>query len=236
MRHLKKIAVLLMLMTALTVPIPARADIFGGDVAVLVQILANALQQLAQLQQILGNGTDTLGLMRDINRGLRDGLNIIHMVDPKFSPGLYGDLNNSQRAMDAIQSLYGSVPKTGEARFQSAQDQSVAESVAMVGNTYQFADQADQESKRIFDHSQDVNPQGAAKLTAQSIAILINVTTQVLRTNSMMLKMMSENVAMQNKREKLQSAHFKTEYDGVSSAIGNLPSDTTIQPLGSGGQ
>jgi hypothetical protein len=235
LKKFKRIGVLL-IFCSLMISSPARADIFGGDVAVLVQILANALQQLAQLQQILGTGNDTLGLMRDINRGLRDGLNIIHMVDPKFSPGLYGDLNNSQRALDAIQSLYGSVPQTGEARFQSNQDQSVAESISMVGSTYQFADQADQESKRIFDHSQDVNPQGAAKLTAQSIAVLINVTTQVLRTNSMMLKMMSENVAIQNKREKLQSAHFKTEYDGVSSAIGNLPSDTTIQPLGSGGQ
>jgi hypothetical protein len=235
MKSWKKLGVSTLLVCILTAPNYARADIFGGDVAVLVQILANAVQQLAQLQQILGTGSDTLGLMRDINRGLRDGLTVIHMVDPKFSPGLYGDLNSSQGALDAIQSIYGSVPKTGEARFQTTQDQSVAESIAMVGTTYQFADQADEESKRIFDHSQDVSPQGAAKLTAQSIALLINVSTQVLRTNSMMLKMMGENLAVQNKREKLQSAHFKTEYDGISSAIGNLPSDTTIQPLGTGG-
>jgi hypothetical protein len=49
---------------------PARADIFGGDVAVLVQILANALQQLAQLRNIVQNGQDNLGLIRDINRGI----------------------------------------------------------------------------------------------------------------------------------------------------------------------
>ena len=49
----------------------ARADLFGGDVAVLVQILAQAIQQLAQLKAILDNGSDTLGLLRDINRWRR---------------------------------------------------------------------------------------------------------------------------------------------------------------------
>ncbi len=101
----------------------------------------------------------------------------------------------------------------------------------MNGTLFKFADQADEESKRIFNHSQSVNPQGAAKLTAQSIAVLIGVSTQVLRTNSMMLKMMSENMALQNRKEKLQSAQFKTQYDGISNALGNLPKDTKLNPL-----
>jgi hypothetical protein len=236
LKNCRKIGIALCITLSFMTPVQARADIFGGDVAVLVQILANALQQLAQLQQILGTGSDTLGLMRDINRGLRDGLTVIHMVDPHFNPGIYGDLNSTERVLDAIQSVYGRVPQTGEARLQTSQDQSVAETIAMTGDLFRVADAADQESKRIFDHSQDVSPQGAAKLTAQSIAVLINVSTQVLRTNSMMLKLMGQNMALQNKREKLQSAHFKTEYDGISSAIGNLPSDTNIQPLNTGGQ
>lgn len=218
-----------------TFSIPAKADLFGGDVAVLVQILAQAIQQLAQLQKILSTGSDTLGLMKDINRGIRDGLTVLQMINPKFNPGLYGNLETADRVLDVIQSVYGQVPHTGEAKLQAAQDQSVSESIAMNGTLFRFADQADDESKRIFDHSQSVNPQGAAKLTAQSISVLIGVTTQVLRTNSMMLKMMGENMALQNRKEKLQAAHFKTEYDGLSSALGSLPKETNIKPLQSGG-
>lgn len=217
-------------------PRPAKADLFGGDVVVLVQILAQAIQQLAQLQKILSTGDDTLGLMRDINRGIRDGLTVLQMINPKINPGLYGNLDTADRVLSEIQSIYGQIPQTGEARLQAAQDQSVSESIAMNGTLFRFADQADGESKRIFDHSQSVNPQGAAKLTAQSVAVLISVTTQVLRTNSMMLKMMGENMALQNKKEKLKSAHFKSEYDGLSSALGNLPKDTAIKPLNPGGE
>jgi len=219
----------------LAIPKSASADMFGGDVAVLVQILANALQQLAQLQQILSTGGDTLGLLRDINRGIRDGLTVLQIINPKFNPGLYGDLATADRVLQTINELYGSAPQTNQARLQQIQDQSASESIAMNGTLFQFADQADDESKRIFLQSQDVSPQGAAKLTAQSIAILIGVTTQVLRTNSMMLKMMGENMALQNRKEKLQSEQFKTQYEGISGAIQSLPSTTTLQPLGSGG-
>jgi hypothetical protein len=114
------------------------------------------------------------------------------------------------------------------------QDQSVAESISMNGTLFRFADQADEESKRIIAHSQVASPQGAAKLTAQSLAVLIGVSTQVLRTNSMMLKMMGENMALQNRRDKLQSAQFKTQYDGLSGALGTLPRETKLKPLEGG--
>ena len=234
MNKIKKFMVVGVMSFALLIPQPSRADLFGGDVAVLVQILANALQQLAQLQKILGTGADTLGLLRDINRGIRDGLTVIQMLNPKFNPGLYGDLETADRVLSTIQDLYGRIPQTGESRLQAAQDQSASESIAMNGTIFQFADRADYESRRIIDHSQSVNPQGAAKLTAQSIAVLIGVTTQVLRTNSMMLKMMGENMALSNRKEKVQAAQFRTQYDGLSSAFGGLPKDSKLAPLDGG--
>ena len=222
----------LILIASLLAPMPeARADFWGGDVVVLTQILANALQQLAQLRSMVNNGSNTLGLLQDINRGIRDGLSVMQMLNPKFNPGLYGDLSTADSVMAIITNLYGSIPQTSEYRLQQAQDQSVAESIAMNGTMFQFADQADNESHRIFDHSQVVSPQGAAKLTAQSVAVLIGVSTQVLRTNSMMLKMMSENMALSNRHEKLESEQYKAQYDGLSDGLGNLPSDSSLTPL-----
>lgn len=218
----------------LATPKPVKADMFGGDIVVLTQILANAIQQLVQLREILTTGSDTLSLLRDINRGIRDGLAVIQMINPKFNPGLYGDLDTADRVMAAITDLYGRIPQTSEARLQQAQDQSVAESISMNGTLFRFADQADEESKRIIDHSRDVNPQGAAKLTAQSIAVLIGVTTQVLRTNSMMLKMMGENMALSNRKGKLQSEQFKSQYDGLSSGFHGIPKETKLTPLEGG--
>ena len=235
MKRTKKLVLTAVMSATLLFSMPSQADIFGGDVAVLIQILANALQQLAQLQQILGTGTDTLNLMKDINRGAKDGLSIIQMIDPRFSPGLYGDLDTADRVLSTIQDLYGRVPQSSETRLQDAQDRSASESISMNGTLFNFAEDADSESRRIADHVGGANPQGTAKLTAQSLAILIRVTTQVLRTNSMMLKMMGENMALQNRKEKLQSAQYRTQYDGLSTAFSGLPSTTNLKPLDCGG-
>jgi hypothetical protein len=184
------------------------------------------------VKQILGTGMDTIGLMRDINRGIRDGLSIIQIINPRFNPGLYGNMETADRVLAVITDLYGHIPQTSEYRLQEAQDRSVSESIAMNGTLFRYADQVDEESRRIITHSQSVSPQGAAKLTAQALAILIGVTTQTLRTNSMMLKMMGENMALNNRKEKLQSAQFKGQYDGLSSALGKLPKETNLKPLG----
>lgn len=232
MKNFKKKILVVVLCCSLAAPQPAKADLFGGDVVVLTQILAQAIQQLYQLKQIFSTGQDTLSLWREINQGIRDGLRVIQIINPKFNPGLYGNLETSEQVQRAIEDLYGVIPKTSEYRLQEAQDRSVAESIAMNGTLFQYADSVDDETRRIIAHSQGVNQVGATKLTAQSVAVLIGVTTQLLRTNSMMLKMMGQNMALSNRKEKLQAQQFKAQYEGISNALGTLPKETKLTPLG----
>ncbi len=228
---IKKIFLIPLLCISLALPAPARADFWGADLPILAQILTQAIQQLAQLRAILGTGEDTLGLLRDINRGIRDGLAIIQIINPKFNPGMYGNLQTPDQILRMIQDIYGAIPQTADAKLQESQDQSVAESLAMHGNIYRYADQVDLESQRMLAHAQVVNPQGAGKLQAQSLAVLIGVTTQVLRTNSAMLKLMAENLALSNRKEKLNAEQFKTQYEGLSQGFSSLPTTTKLPTL-----
>jgi hypothetical protein len=233
MKDFRKKFIATFLCFTLILPQPAKADLWGADIPLLVNIVANTVQQLIVLKNIFKTGADSLGLMKELNQGIRDGLAVIRIINPKFNPGLYGSLETADQVQRAIEQLYGVIPQTGEYRLQEAQDRSVSESIAMNGTLFQYADQVDLETKRIISHAQVVSPQGAGKLTAESLAVLIGVTTQVLRTNSMMLKMMGQNMALSNRKEKLQSAQFKTQYEGISSALGTLPKETKLKPLGS---
>jgi len=51
----------------------------------------------------------------------------------------------------------------------------------------------------------------------------------------MILKMVGQNLALENKRDKIESSQFKSQYDGLSSALGELSKDPKLQPLPSGG-
>jgi len=215
-------------------PRPAKADLFGGDVVVLTQILAQAIQTVLTLKSMLENGKDTLDLMRDINAGVRSGLDLIRIINPNFNPGVYGDLKTADDVLRAIQSVYGAVPQGMDEDLMRSQDQSVAEVIAMNRNLYDYADQVDREREKILFHAQVVSPQGAGKLQNQAIGVLIGVTTQLLRTQSQMLKIMAQNMAYDNRKEKLATQNFQENYEGLSRGFGGLPKETKLPRFGGG--
>lgn len=233
---MKKILIVLFPIMTLFAPVSARADLFGGDVVVLTQILVQAIQTVIQLKAILSNGQDTLNLMRDINAGVRSGLDVIRIINPKFNPGVYGDLNSADSVLRAIQDIYGAVPRGMDQELMNSQDQSVAEVISMNRNLYDYADSVDRERDRILYHAQVVSPQGAGKLQNQALGVLIGVTTQLLRTQSQMLKLLGQNMAIQNRHEKLQTKAFQENYRGLSEGFKNLPQETALPRLNGGGQ
>lgn len=215
----------------LVAPVSARADLFGGDVVVLTQILVQTIQTVLQLKAILSNGEDSLNLMRDINSGVRSGLDVIRIINPKFNPGVYGDLNNADSVLRALQDVYGSVPQGMDQDLMRSQDQSVAEVISMNRNLYDYADEVDRERDRILFHSRVVSPQGAGKLQNQALGVLIGVTTQLLRTQSQMLKLLAQNMAMENRREKIQTRGFQENYRDLSDGLKALPKETALPRL-----
>ncbi len=229
-----KISALVMATLIFIGPRSAKADLFGGDVVVLTQILAQAIQTVITLKSVLENGKDSLNLMRDINAGVRSGLDIIRIVNPHFNPGVYGNLDKADEVLRALQSVYGTVPQGMDEDLMRSQDQSVAEVIAMNRNLYDYADQVDNERDKILFHAQVVSPQGAGKLQNQALGVLIGVTTQLLRTQSQMLKIMAQNMAYDTRKEKLATQNFQENYQGLSRGFGSLPKDTRLPRIGGG--
>lgn len=225
------IAALLLFQTA-TVK-PARADFWGGDIPLLIQIVATTLQQLVQLKNILQNGRDTLGLMRDINEGVREAMGIIRTLNTTIRGGSYSQYRTPEDILNAIQSIYGVIPKTTEAQIQTTHDQAVAEAITLHNNAFQYADMIDPEAERIKDYSRGVSPAGAGRLTAQSLGVLIHVSNQILRTNAAMLKLMGQNLAIQNRQSKLSSEQYRVQYQEISKAFsdtGSLSQASKLAP------
>lgn len=215
-------------------PRSAKADLFGGDVVVLTQILAQAIQTVITLKSVLENGKDSLNLMRDLNAGVRSGLDLIRIINPHFNPGVYGNLNTADDVLRALQSVYGTVPQGMDEDLMKSQDQSVAEVISMNRNLYEYADQVDLERDKILFHAQVVSPQGAGKLQNQALAVLIGVSTQLLRTQSQMLKIMAQNMAYDTRKEKLATQNFQENYQGLSRGFGSLPKDARLPRIGGG--
>jgi hypothetical protein len=236
MKKIKHFSIVIMLsISMILVPFKSKADLFGGDVAVLLQILVQAIQQVVQLKAILENGKDSLNLIKDLNSGIRAGLDIIKIINPKFDAGVYGDMKDPQVVLRAIRDLYGQVPMGADSELLDVQDQSVAETISMNRNLYDYADQVDKERDRILNHAQVTSPQGSAKLQNQSLAVLIGVTTQLLRTQSQMMKLLAQNMALETRKQKVSNQQFTENYESISRGIDSIPKDVSLPTLKDGG-
>jgi len=208
-------------------PTALRADMFGGDVVVLGQILANALQQLEQLRQIVGAGEDSLSLMRDINRGINDSLHLVQTISPNRDPGLYKGWLRAQDALAGLQQIYGAVVPSNNERVQRDTDQNVAEAVALNNSLYTYTRQIDDVGQEIESASHSTSPGGAQKLTAESLGVIIHVLNASLRAQATGLKLHAQELAIQNRKDKEETKFTLDASDNLSNSMKNQ--DTSFQ-------
>jgi hypothetical protein len=211
----------LLMTVILTSTIPARADFWGGDLIYLAQILQQAIMQVEQLKSILGASKDSYKFLQDINEGQRTAIGILNTMNRIMKPGNLSNLNDVEAVIREVENIYGKIPRTAEAKLQSTHDITVAESIQLHNDAFKYADTVDPEAQRIINYAKVASPQGAVKTSLEAQGAMIHVLNQVLRTNAAILKVQSENLAMQNRKSKLQSEAFRTQYGEISSSLQN---------------
>jgi len=216
---MKKQILAIALTICLFVPSVGYCDLFGADVGVLMQILSENIQQLVQLESILQNGHGNLSLLREINRGINDSLSLIRTISPYVSPGQYGELKNVQDVLQKFGIIFGTVVDSPDAASQQSVDTAVAEAITMNSAIFDYTKQTDEIGEQIKSYSHSVSPGGAAKLTAESLGVLLHVMDQQLRAQGILLKLQAQGLAQANKREKDHTAEFLRSAGDVSAAL-----------------
>lgn len=195
---IKRIIILLVLMFSAT----SKASLFGEENAALYQILEQSIRQYYELKNILQNGQDTLGLLRDVNRGFNDSLYLLKTIKPNIDPGLYKELSRSTEALKKVQEIYGIIANSPDEKVQRNTDQQIAETLAFQNSIYKYTEQIDRIGEEVKFYSHKVSPGGAQKLTAQTLGVMIHVMNESLRAQAMGLKIQATQMSLQNKKDK----------------------------------
>jgi hypothetical protein len=216
---MKKLIFGAVLILSLCIPSMGHADMFGADVSVLMQILAEDIQQLLQLEDILKNGQQNLDLIREINQGINDSLGMIRTISPYVNPGQYSELKTVQDVLLKFGIVFGTVADSPDAPSQQSVDTVVAEAVTMDNAIFDYTKQTDEIGEQIKSYSHSVSPGGAAKLTAESLGVILHVMNQQLRAQGVLLKLQAQGLAQQNKHEKDHTAEYLKSAGDISTAL-----------------
>ena len=201
------------------VPSAGRCDFFGGDLVFLAQLVSNSLQQLIQLRAILQNGQDDLALMRQINAGINDSLQLAQTISPYVDPGLFKDLKNTSEIASKIQAIYGQPVDSPDALAQRNSDQVATEALSMGNAVYDYTKEIDRVGTAITQYSHQASPGGAQKLTAEAVGVLLHVTNASLRAQATGLKLQAQKLAQENKRDKDSTRAYLASSQLLTSAM-----------------
>ena len=201
---------------------PARADMFGADIPILLEILANAVKQLLQLQEALNTARSQLDFIREINRGIGASINLIRGIYPGLDPGIYREWDRVSKAIDGVTDVYGEVPASKDARVQQDADQSVAEAITLNNELYKYSEAVARISDQLRGMSLGASPGRAQQLTAASLASLLELTNQSLRTQATGLKLQAQALALGNKKEKEETRTVLKTSGDLSGAMRKL--------------
>jgi hypothetical protein len=202
----------------------ARADFFGGDVAVLLQILAEQIKQYYQLRSIIENGRGQLDLLRQVNAGIDNSIALIRTL-PIKDERVLADITRFQEGLRRVGELYGQIPKSPEEALHLIQDKTVAESLKMASEFKGYSEQQEKNSEVIAVQARLASPKGAARMQAATSAEILRSLSQLLRLNTQLLKLQSEQLAMNNKRSKDVAANFQRVNEDLGRGFSTLKLD-----------
>jgi len=193
--------------TLLFAPV-ARADLFGGDVAVLVQILAEQIKQFYQLKSIIDNGKGQLNLLRNINAGIDNSISLIKTL-PIHDEKVWAEVARFEQALNQVRNIYGQIPQSPDEALHLIHDRTVAESLKMANEFKEYSAQQEKNSEVIAVQARLASPKGAARMQAATSAEILRSLSQLLRLNTQLLKLQSEQLAMNNKQSKDAVSSFQ---------------------------
>lgn len=210
------------LLILILIPVrPAKADLFGGDLPLLMQILVENIKHYYQLKEMIGYAKSTEDYLRLVNSGLDNSMGLLTSL-PVKDENILSEIRSFQQGIGTIENVYGNVPKSKEQVLQLLNDQTVAESIRMANSFKQYSEVQEENSVRIAIQSRQASPKGAARMQAEVSAQILGSISQLIRLNTQMLKMQSEQFAMQNKNSKSEVANFIKVNDGLSNGFKNF--------------
>ena len=194
--------------TALTFQVErSRADLFGGDVAVLVQILAEAISQVEELQSIIGKSQETVSILEEMNQGVKEVLRLAETSHIKLPSRTYEMARNIDEATRVAEQTYGALPSTAP-RFIRNDNQTGVEGLFLSEDAFDYSDFLDDRGREIKANAVVASQATATRLTAESIGVLLHAVSHTNRLEAKSLEITSTSKIREAAKEESRLDDF----------------------------
>jgi hypothetical protein len=185
---------LLILPFALFTVQPAQADLWGNDLPLLAQIVANTFQTLSQLRA-------QTGLLESEMAGIKDRIYRISTIAEVVQPSQWEKWKDPKEALNRLKLIYGTLPKEYRSEKSDEIETAITSAMNLVARVSPGANTAFLSGKELERRGADASPGVAQKLTASGVGSLVAMDAQNLIIQSHITNLLAQMLADANEKE-----------------------------------
>lgn len=185
----------LVLIFALTfLPFKARADFWGADLPLLMQIVTNTLHTMIELER----QSDYMG---DELAGIRDRIERVRTISNIIQPSTWDKWRDPNEAIKRLHTIYHTMPKEYRSEKYDALDEELSRAMNLVARVGPETTTTFKSGKELERRGADASPGVAQKLTASGIGTLISIESQTQAIQSHITSLLTQMLAEANEKE-----------------------------------
>ncbi len=184
----------LLVLTFLLLPLTAKADLWGGDLPLLAEIVANTLHTLMELER-------QSSLMEDEMAGIKDKIYRIKTIADVIQPSHWEQWKDPREAMRRLRTVYYTLPKEYRNEKSDMIEEELSKAMNMIALVGKESNTAYKSGKELEQRGADASPGVAQKLTASGVGSLISLEAQTQVIQSHIASLVTQMLADSNERE-----------------------------------
>lgn len=191
---------------------PARADLWGGDIPLLIQIVANTLQTLMQLKQ-------QTRILRDEMRGINDHINRIRTIERLVNPSNWNEWKDPVVALRRLREIYYTIPDEYRTQKADAFESEMTKAMELAAKMTDEAKSTFKSGKELERRGANSSPGVAQKLTASGVGTLISLQAQSQVAQSQMVSLLTQMLADGAEKESRKLVSTGTTFKNLGEAL-----------------
>lgn len=215
MKHTSNWIVKLGLLCSLLTPNLSHADMFGGDIPLLIQIVSNTLGTLKQMQH-------QSSLLKSELRGIEDKIHRIEAIKDVLSPRDKEVWRNPLEAARRLQAIYHLLPAEFKTRKSKEIEAKLADALVLAESLKRASQASFDSGKQLEKKSLDSGPAVAQKLAASGIGTLVTLEAQNQIAQSTIIGLLSQMIAEGESKHAAQISNQAEQMREVGSSLGGM--------------
>lgn len=190
----------------------AKADLWGGDIPLLIKIVTNTMRTYSQLRS-------QTNLLRKELRGIDDRIRRFETIQDIIAPDDLQAWRNPRTALRKLQQIYYTLPPEFRTKKSDDIERRISQAMSVAGMMSYSADRNFRSGKQLEDRALKAGPAVANKMTASGVGSLVAIESQNLVAQatiiSLLSQMISESASKEAARLKSQKAEFSAYGTGL---------------------